>query len=91
MKTFARGETSNVSVNTVGGGGGGSAGGGNRAPDVFPPSIGRGMDCRAVGRGAARSGTECNKRKVAAFLSELFGTGVARVYAVKNIGGEDPR
>lgn len=98
----ARGGTSNVSVNnTVGGSGGGSAGSGGRAPDVFLPSIGGGgMDCPTVGFGAAGSGlgggggigpswisTDCNKRKVAALLSELFGPGVARAYAVKNIDG----
>lgn len=98
----ARGGTSNVSVNnTVGGSGGGSSGGGGRAPDVFLPSIGGGgMDCPTVGFGAAGSGlgggggfgpswisTDCNKRKVTALLSDLFGPGVARAYAIKNIDG----
>lgn len=98
----AMGGTSNVSVNnTVGGGGGSSSGGGGRAPDVFLPSIGGGgMDCPTVGFGAAGSGlgggggfgpswisSDCNKRKVTALLSDLFGPGVARAYAVKNIEG----
>lgn len=86
MKTFARRGTINVSVNnTVGGRGRGSSGGVSRAPDVFPPpNGGDGMDCPWIS-------PDCNKRKVATLLSELFGTGVARAYAVKNIGGEDPR
>lgn len=101
-RSISQGGTSRVSINnTVGDGGGNSGGGGGRAPDVFLPSIGGGgMDCPTVGFGAAGSGlgggggigpswisSDCNKRKVAALLSDLFGVGTARAYAIKNIDG----
>lgn len=89
---------SNVSVVS---GGGNSGGGGGRAPDIALPSIGGGgFDCPVVGFGAAGSGlgggggfgpswisSDCNERKVAALLSELYGPAVARSYAEKNIKG----
>lgn len=89
---------SNVSVVS---GGSGSGNGGGRAPDVVIPSIGGGgMDCPVVGFGVGGSGlgggggfgpswisSDCNKRKVTALLSDLYGTSVARSYAEKNIDG----
>lgn len=98
----ATGGTSNVSVNnTLGGSGGGSGNGGGRAPDLYLPSIGAsGMDCPTVGVGVGGSGlsgggilsastisSSCNQRKVVDILSNLFGPGVAREYAIQNIAG----
>lgn len=91
----------NVNISGLGNGGGGSSGGGGRAPDVFLPSIGGGgMDCPTVGFGAAGSGlgggggfgpswisSDCNKRKIADLLANLYGPAVARAYAEQNLEG----
>lgn len=72
-----------------------------QAPDVLLPSIGGGgMDCPTVGFGAGGSGlgggggfgpswisSDCNKRKVAAELAQVYGPAVARAYMEREIPG----
>jgi len=72
-----------------------------QAPDVILPSIGGGgMDCPTVGFGAGGSGigggggfgpswisSDCNKRKVAAELAQVYGPAVARAYMEREIPG----
>lgn len=72
-----------------------------RAPDItVAPGFASGMDCPTVGFGAGGSGlgggggfgpswisSDCNKRKVAALLAELYSTEVARAYVEANIPG----
>lgn len=94
-------QASGNNVSIGGNVGGSGSGGGNRAPDVYiSPGFASGADCPTVGFGAGGSGLggsggfgpswispDCNKRKVAALLSELYGPAVARAYAEENIDG----